>query len=488
MIGHGDVVRICFRLFPILIAASGCATPEVYQGEALPRHLVDPPLAPVKENYPPNPPEVPVNLRPTLTLPEAVSECVLNNLRVKAGVERIKFAQADYVTESLIPNCQLMADGQLLPITSVSPVNQAGPPQYDMYLTMPIDWILFGKQVASKAAAKLNIDVAQAEYADVMRREIDQTVDAFYVALEADVALTMAQQTVESLAELERTAKARAKEDEKAKVEVGRVRLAVLDAQRALRRARAAADTTKTQLRTRIGRAPDAPDFVVKGVLTVKAAAPSVPLQRAWDGALQNRPDIIAARRAVEAAEAGVKREKARAYPQVSLMAGVDYQDQVAITGFRNAWFYTLSAATTLPFTDRNQGRIMAAEAGVRAARANLAALVAEMHAEVDQAIAEYEEALGGVTGEDVDSLKTAREVWEQTLSAYRKGDKDLIDALDAERAYRDRLRGNLGNLTDYWQALNRLNSAVGLRLLSATPADGDKLLGDKTPPLNQKK
>jgi len=313
-------------------------------------------------------------------------------------------------------------------------------------------------------------------------------VDAFYVALEADLALAMADETVKSLLELETYAKTRAKEDEKAKVEVARVHLAVLDAKRALRRARASADTTKTQLRTRIGRAPDASDFVVKGVLTVKAAAPLVSLKRAWAGALENRPDIIAARRAVEAADAAIKREKARAYPVVSLMAGFDYQDQVAISGFRNAWFYTLSATTTLPFTDRNQGRVMAAEVAARAARTNLASVIAEMHAEVDQTLAEYEEALGGVTGEDANSLQTAREVREQILASYRKGDKDLIEALDAEQAYRDRLRGNLGNLTDYWQALNHLNASVGLRLLIAEPAAEDKLLGEDKEPAPTKK
>jgi hypothetical protein len=51
------------------------------------------------------------------------------------------------------------------------------------------------------------------------------------------------------------------------------------------------------------------------------------------------------------------------------------------------------------------------------------------------------------------------------------------------KRVYRDRLRSNLGNLTDYWQALNRnrLNAAAGLRLLSAETAVADPLLNCST-------
>ena len=163
----------------------------------------------------------------------------------------------------------------------------------------------------------------------------------------------------------------------------------------------------------------------------------------------------------------------------MSITTGPDYQDQVRITGFRNAWLWTVALNSTLPITDRNQGRILTAEAQARSTRAQLGSATAEARAEVEQAVAEYTEALNGVTGEDVVSLRTAREVRDETLAAYKKGDKDLLDALDAERAYRDRVRNTLGNLTDYWQALNRLNAAVGQRVLTAVESDQDTLLDD---------
>lgn len=457
------------------LAALGCRTPAAYESPPLPRFLVDPVPAPTPDPAPTEPP-VPIAERPVVTLPDAVAECALNSLRLKAGIERVRSAQADFVSESLIPNPQLMADAQLLPLSGLSFDHQAGPPQYDAALTVPVDWFLFGKRVAARAAAELAIDVAQAEYADLLRREIAATVDMFFDALEADIAVRLAEQDVAALKELEKSALARAKEDAKSSVEVRRVRLAVLDAQRELRKRRAGAETTKSKLQARIGRPADTPDFVVRGTLAVSAAAPLPTLNQAWALAEQNRPDLAAARRTVVAADAAVARERRRAYPQVAVTAGADYQDQVRITGFRNAWLWTAAVTSTLPLTDRNQGKVLAAESAARAARASFGVATAEARVEVEQALAEYTEALNGMTGEDVASLETALGVRDDTLAAYRKGEKDLLDALDAERAYRDRLRNTLGNLTDYWQALNRLNAAVGLRLLDARPAERDPL------------
>lgn len=393
-------------------------------------------------------------------------------MKLKVGEERVCSVQADYLTESLIPNAQLVVDAQLLPISSINIVNQGGPPQYDAFLTVPVDWLLFGKRVAAQEAARLNVDVAQAEFADQMRKQIAQTVDNFYDTLEADLALKLAQRRLVAYQELEKIAKERNKVAETPSLEQRRVSLAVRDIQHEIRKRRATLETAKSKLRASMGRSPDAPDFVVEGTLDVRATAPTLMVDQAWALAQQHRPDLIAARRGIDAAEAAIWREAKRAYPQVSISAGVDYQDQLRITGFRNPWLWTAAVNTTLPLTDRNQGRIMQAKAQARASHAILSAAMTDVRAEVEQAIAEYKEAMTGVTDEDVASLRTASAVRDETVAAYRKGDKSLIDALDAETAMRDRMRAHLGNLADYWHALNHVNAAVGHRVLSAVEGE----------------
>ena len=469
-------MRHALRLALTLLAC-GCNTPPGYESAPLPRFLVDDVPVAAAELKVVEPPVVPVAERPIVTLPDAVRECVLNNMRLKTSEERVRVAQADYITESLIPNAQLMVDAQLLPITSVSFENQGGPPQYDALVTMPVDWFLFGKRVAAQAAAKHTIEAAQAEFSDQIRRQISQTVDSFYDALEADIAQKLVELDLNALRNLEKLAIERGKAGDKTALEQRRVRLAILDVQREGRKRRAAAEITKSKQQANIGRPPDTPDFVVQGTLAVRATAPQLTVTQAWALAEKHRPDLEASRRGIVAADAAVVREQKRAYPSVSVIAGADYQDQLRITGFRNPWLYTVAVNTTLPATDRNQGRIQAAQAIARAARAGLEANIRDARAEVEQAIAEYTEAINGVTGEDIASLRQAREVRDDTIAAYRKGDRDLLDALDAERAYRDRLRNTLANLADYWQALNHVNAAVGCRVLSAQEADRDTFL-----------
>jgi cobalt-zinc-cadmium efflux system outer membrane protein len=458
------------RALLVAILTGGCSTPAVYEGAPLPRFLVDTVPTPPLESGLELPP-VPVADRSVVTLPDAVRECVLNSLQLRSGEEQVRLAQADYVTQSLIPNCQLFADAQLLPLTPISLVNQGGPPQYDAYLTMPIDWFLFGKRVAARAAARLNVDAAQATYADQVRQEITQTVNTFYDVLEADATVKATEDALNALRELEKKAREREKAGKSA-IERRRVRLAVHDVQRDLRKWRAAARTARAKLAALIGRPPGAAGLEVQGTLAVRAVAPSLSVQQAWSLAEENRPDLIAARRSVAAADAAIDRERRKAYPALSVLVGPDYQDQVTTTGFRNPWLWTVAVTSTLPFTDRNQGGILSAEATARQARSALGLALAQARADVEQALAEYAAARKAVTGEDAVALRTAREVRDAVRAAHRKGEQDFSDLLDAERAYHDRVRTTLSNLKDYWQALNRVNAAVGLRVVSAQEAE----------------
>lgn len=461
-------------------AILGCSTPAVYVAEPLPRYIIDPVTLPEEYVHRPEA-EAPAAENKPISLADAVQECVLNNLHLKAGEEKICTAQAEYVTDSLIPNSEFILQGTLLPITALTFDKQGGPPQYDAFVTMPIDWCVFGKRVAAQAAGRLGVDVAQAEFAETMRKEISQTVDAFYDVLRTEAALKLAEEDAKELQIIEQTAKDRAKAGFATPTDENRARLAVLDAQNDIRRRRAAAETAKAKLKMRLGRPPQSPDVIVKGTLAVREVAPHLSLNRAWELAELNRPDILAARRAIFAADATLERERRRALPQLSVIAGVDYQDQIRIVGFRNPWMWTTGIQTYLPTSDRGQGKIMSAESAVRSARANLGKTYSEARAELEQALAEYAESLNGITGENVQSLQTAREVRDGLRTAYRKGEKDinLLDAIDAEKAYRDRLRNMLNTYADYWQALNHVNAAVGFRVLSAQESETEKIVED---------
>ncbi|HQR08035.1 MAG TPA: TolC family protein [Gemmatales bacterium] len=403
-------------------------------------------------------------------LPEFIAATVAYNMRLKVGMEQIHQAHADYVTDSLIPNCQLFSDAQLLPLGPQDLLNQNGPPQYDAMLTVPIDWLLFGKRVAAMEAARWQIDVKEADQTDLVRKTVTQAVLLFYDYLEAKELLKVANEDIIELQKLEALALKNVKE-QIGKIDAERVRLAILDANREQHRREAAVDSIKARLRTFIGRTGMDADFDVLGTIDVARALPPLDLKGALELTRKRRPDLLSDERAITQSQAAIVKEESKKYPQVSIQTGFSYQDQVHITGFPNATLFNIGLTTTLPFTDRNQGNILKAYSNLRASQGKLQADTADALAEVEGAVAVYREAYEAVTNDDPASLTKARDVLDHTLEAYQKGDKNILDMLDAVRAYRDRVRTMVSTKTDYWQALHTLNGAMGVVALDPAMA-----------------
>ena len=405
-----------------------------------------------------------VSAQPTtiMTLPQAVQETVLANLRVRAKGEKIAQAEADFTTASLIPNAQLFADYQLVPLQHTDINNQAGPPQWDALVTVPIDWLLFGKRVAAMAATNLGVDVAQADYADVLRKAISDTVQAWYDLLEARELAALAQEDLTDLERIEEITKKQVELGGAGSAERDRVRLAVLDARREARQRAAAAAAAKAKLRPLLGRsAPDA-DFEVRGVLTVKTAVPAPTLEEAVALAERQRPDLLSDRRAIAQGRAGVARELALGKPQVPIQTGLNYQVQRRITGFPDTTLFAIGLNTTLPFTDRNQGNVAKAGSLLRQSELTYKADLADVRSEIEQALTAYRTATIAVTEDDPSTLEVAKNLRDKTEAAYKVGGRRLLELLDAQRAYRDRVRASVSNSTDFWQSLYKLNAATG--------------------------
>ena len=302
----------------------------------------------------------------------------------------------------------------------------------------PVDWLLFGKRVAARAAARLNVDVAQAEYADLLRREIALTVDAFYDALEADVAVRLAEHTGQS-----RIAWRNSPASELRATKARTSKACGCDSPYSTLSGNSANDgpqLRRLRLNYRcIGRPPDTPDFVVRGTLAVRAVL-----------APDRRGTGVDHRRAVPAgpgrrSAGGCRcRRRGRARATSSLSAGRTVSGSRSPGPDADHWLPQrlagiVTGATTLPFTDRNQGRIMAAESAAeypRSARGR-------DRRRPGRGGAVRRRVYRGGQRRDWRGRAFAQdcpEVRDETLAAYRKGAKDLVDALDAERAYRDRL------------------------------------------------
>jgi cobalt-zinc-cadmium efflux system outer membrane protein len=400
-----------------------------------------------------------------ISLPLAIEMCVNNNFRVLAGAERTRIAEADLITSSLIPNPSLFADCQLIPLQHTDIQNQLGPPEWDVLVNFPIDWLLFGKRLAAMRAARFGIEVTSADFANVLRLQLAQTVDAFYEVLEDDAYFKLAEKYLEELTEFEKLTQELAKNKKVGELELDRIKLAVHEALLERHDRELALDLAKAKFRPFLGRTAADPDYDVEGALTVTAVVPPPKLEEALALAEANRPDLLSGRKAIDQANAVVEHERRRAKPLVSVQPGWSYYDQVRINGNRNGPMFDIGISTSLPLTDRNQGNIRKAQAQVAERQLTYQGDRADALADVEASVATYDDAVEHLTQFNTEeTLKSARDLRKNMEAAYRAGDRKLIELLDAQKAYRDRLGHVIEFQSDYWRALNKLNAAVGLK------------------------
>ncbi|WP_298438689.1 TolC family protein [Geobacter sp.] len=195
-------------------------------------------------------------------------------------------------------------------------------------------------------------------------------------------------------------------------------------------------------------------------------AAPSLPsASEMRRQALTNRPDILALLSEYEAAEAALRLEIAKQYPDIH--PGPGYQwDQGD-----NKW--SLGFTVTLPLFNRNQGPVAEAEARRKETAARFAALQARVIGEVDQALAGYRALLAKLAA--ADALLSAQQTRHKSAEAlFEAGETDRLAlaaaALELESAALNRLE----TFSRLLQARRALEDALQrpLTLSESFPAD----------------
>ncbi len=414
-----------------------------------------------KEPKLPNPPAGPS----VLTLDQVINAVVVSDPRLRAGFEAINQANADALTASLPPNPSLYTDIQLLPLTRPFTVTaQGGPPQYDLQVTQPIDWFLFGKRAANMVVATRGVKVSEADFADMVRQRVSDAVAAFYDVLEAKALLDLARKDVENLEQV-RDAIAKVVPLGKPRVDLNRVELDLLRARQTVRDAETTLVTAKAKLRAMLGRSDADPAFDVDGSLDTALNAEPPPLEEGFALAVRNRPDIESDRQKIARAGADITAQKRAAYPPVSPMFGYTRQFQRKAIGFPDADSWTAALTVGLPFYDRNQGNRLKAASTLAQNRFELAADLADLRAEVETAAQEFRAAKANAESVAADQLRLARDVLGSVTKSYQAGGQTLLDFLDAEREFRDTFRAYINSRAAYWRAVYRLAAAIGQKI-----------------------
>lgn len=397
-----------------------------------------------------------------LSLHEAVTLAIERNPEITAARAGVDAAQADRLTATRRPNPALSFQSGNYPLFDAS-----RPGYWDnQEFTLRVDQEL---ETAGRRRLRLEVADAGLQVAHLTARERARQVGlevgrAYLAAVLAQADRTVAQASLDEIDRVIALNRARLEQGEISGAELRRLQVErlrfvedVFAADLALRNSRGAllalldAPRLDQPLELTDGlKVADADTARLLGAEPGPGAEPPI-LARA----LGARADVLAARQEQTQAETATRLQQALRTPNVTLGGGYrrDFGSEAVVFG----------VTVPLPLFNRNQGGIARADAEHRAATARAATIANAARLDVQRALNAWEINGARVAYIEREYLANAREVRDIVLESYRLGVADLIDFLDAQRAFRDTQRTYNRALFDQHVSRFELAAAVGL-------------------------
>jgi cobalt-zinc-cadmium efflux system outer membrane protein len=392
-----------------------------------------------------------------ISLDDAIQMALQHNHTLLAARTVIQQNQAEETTANLRPNPVLMGDSQFLPIFQPSQFSADyldNTAQFDLGVSYLFER---GKKRQHRLqAAKDLTAVSRSQVADNERSITFQVASQFTNVELAESTLELATEDLKSFQNTVDITEARYKAGDIGEDDLLKMKLQMLQFQMDVSSAQLARVQGLSDLRQLLGYESIAADYDVAGSFEYQPVKGNV--EDFQTKALQNRPDLQAARLGVTAAKSLHELQKAIGKRDVTGQASYTH------LGYIND--VSLFGQIQIPVFDRNQGEI---------ARAGFAITQAQEQEKLasGQVLTDVRDAFEGLRANDqivglyrsgyLDAAQQSRDITEY---AYRHGAASLLDFLDAERSYRATQLGYRQSLASYLLALEQLREAVGTRSL----------------------
>lgn len=283
-----------------------------------------------------------------------------------------------------------------------------------------------GKRELRVRGADARVAAAALDVADVDRRQLGELRKAYYALRLAQDRLALGREAAALNARSLAAATRRRQAGDLAPVDVSRLQIDLARAESDVAQAAADLDQARFGLAYLVGRTADAVD------LEAADDWPALEAQALNEAPLDQRPDLLAARRRVEAAEA--ERDLARARRSRDLTLGIQYEHNM-----QNPPNDSVGFGFSLPLFVHHEfeGEIARAEADLDAARVQYEqqqAVAEVQRAQARSALLAARERCRRLAGEVLDE---AGRVARAAEFAYQKGALGLTDLLDARRTAR---------------------------------------------------
>ena len=293
-----------------------------------------------------------------------------------------------------------------------------------MSLTQPLD--LPFRRTPRIEAARAGLLASKAGYAAF---EVDWMADlrlAYFGLLRRSAETVNAQADLTLMQSVYDRIRLRVTQGDAPRIELIRAEADLLNVQKSAQAAALREEQARLQLRALAG--PELPaDFAVAGQLD--APLPLLPLARLEEQALADNPVLARARAQAEQARHTLDYEEAGRLPTVALRAVRETDREMRQT--------RVGVTLSVPLWDRRLGPVREAQARVAQSDLQLDARSYAIRQQLEIAWRQHEVARTQVTALEGGLVAQARAAVNVAETAYKAGERGLIDVLDAQRVYR---------------------------------------------------
>jgi outer membrane protein, heavy metal efflux system len=404
----------------------------------------------------PSPPAQVNSGGPTISLDQAIQLALQHNHNLLAARSTIQQNEAEEITANLRPDPVLLGDTQFLPIFQPKQFSSDyidNTAQFDLGLSYLFER---GKKRQHRLqAAKDATAVTRSQVAD-NERTLSFNVASQFIAVElAESTLALAQEDLKSFQNTVDIAQARYKAGDTGENDLLKIQLQMLQFQTDVSSANLSKVQGLSDLRQLLGYESVAANYDIDGTLTYQPVNGNLDDFEA--AALRNRPDLLAARQGVTAANSQYQLQKA--------IGKRDVTGQISYTHIQYSEI-SLFGQMQLPIFDRNQGEIVRTGYAIGQARQQEEFTNGQVLTDVKDAVENLhsnDQIVGLYRSGYLNQAQQSRDISEY---AYRRGAASLLDFLDAERSYRSTQLAYRQALASYQLALEQLREAAGTRSL----------------------
>jgi cobalt-zinc-cadmium efflux system outer membrane protein len=312
------------------------------------------------------------------------------------------------------------------------PISTPGVPgllqHYAGYQTIEIP----SERRARQQGAQFAISSSRSGEQTISLSVVSQAEHAFYSALRRREEIQHAEENLQLVQDLLRRVQVEVDVGEKGGLELTRAQAEVARATFTVRSAQLEYANAIAILRVAVA-APAEANLDPRGEFEPRQQLP--PLQEVRERVLGTHPAIAQTQADIEAARASLRRERALRIPQPTAFA--EYENQPDLS------FWRAGFTIPLPLWDRRQGQIGEATAAIAQSSAILEQRRLELISATERAYEQYQLADQQATSLEAGSLRAAESAVEAAKSAYRFGERGIIEVLDAQRVLQS-VRGDL--------------------------------------------